>query len=255
MIPSERRDFIYRYLHEYQTVSISSLVELMNVSHMTVRRDISALEEEGKVVSISGGVRLNNALHQELPWNEKARLHYQSKREIGRFAASLVEDGQVVYLDAGTTTFEIARVLGERFNLTIVTNDFSIIQYLINKPQLNLFHTGGKVDKRNHSSAGNIAVMMLKSLNIDVAFISTSSWDFEHGVSTPHEEKVLLKQTLLEISRRSVLVSDSSKFGKYGMFRVCALEQLDDIICDNHLPENIIKKLEETNINFYPINV
>lgn len=255
MIPSERRDFIYRYLHEYQTVSISSLVELMNVSHMTVRRDISALEEEGKVISISGGARLNDALHQELPWNEKARLHYQSKREIGRFAASLVEDGQVVYLDAGTTTFEIARVLGERFNLTIVTNDFSIVQYLISKPQLNLFHTGGKVDKRNHSSTGNIAAMMLKNLNIDIAFISTSSWDFEHGVSTPHEEKVLLKQTLLEISRRSILVSDSSKFGKYGMFRVCSLEQFDDIICDAHLPKDIIKKLQEININFYPINV
>ena len=255
MIPSERRDFIYRYLHEYQTVSISSLVDLMNVSHMTVRRDISALEEEGKVISISGGARLNDALHQELSWNEKARLHYQSKREIGRFAASLVEDGQVVYLDAGTTTFEIARVLGERFNLTIVTNDFSIVQYLIGKPQLNLFHTGGKVDKRNHSSTGNIAAMMLKSLNIDVAFISTSSWDFEHGVSTPHEEKVLLKQTLLEISRRSILVSDSSKFGKYGMFRVCSLEQFDDIICDAHLPKDIIKKLQEININFYPINV
>lgn len=67
MIPSERRDFIYRYVHEYQTVSINDLVELMNVSHMTVRRDIRMLEEEGKVVAISGGVRLNDALRQELP--------------------------------------------------------------------------------------------------------------------------------------------------------------------------------------------
>lgn len=142
MIPSERRDFIYRYVHEYQTVSINDLVELMNVSHMTVRRDIRMLEEEGKVVAISGGVRLNDALRQELPWSEKARLHHRSKREIGKFASSLVEDGQVVYLDAGTTTFEIARVLGERFNLTIVTNDFSIMQYLMNKSQLNLYHTG-----------------------------------------------------------------------------------------------------------------
>lgn len=74
--------------------------------------------------------------------SEKARLHHRSKREIGKFASSLVEDGQVVYLDAGTTTFEIARVLGERFNLTIVTNDFSIMQYLMNKSQLNLYHTG-----------------------------------------------------------------------------------------------------------------
>ncbi len=71
MLPSERRDFIYRYVHEHQTVSISDLVELMNVSHMTVRRDIRMLEEEGKVLSISGGVKLNDVLRQELPWSEK----------------------------------------------------------------------------------------------------------------------------------------------------------------------------------------
>ncbi len=88
-------------------------------------------------------MQLSDVLRQELPWNEKAQLNHRHKREIDQYAVSMVEDGQVVYLDAGTTTFEIARVLAERFNLTIITNDFSIIQYLMNKPQLNLFHTGG----------------------------------------------------------------------------------------------------------------
>ncbi len=255
MIPSERRDFIYRYVHEYQIVSINDLVELMDVSHMTVRRDIRMLEEEGKVVGVSGGVKLNDALRQELPWQEKAQLHHRSKREISKFAASLVEDGQVVYLDAGTTTFEIARELGERFNLTIVTNDFSIMQYLMKKSQLNLFHTGGQVDQRNHSCVGNTAAMMLQTLNVDIAFISTSSWDLIHGVSTPHEGKVQIKQTLLEIAKRRVLVSDSSKFGKYGMFRVCRLNQLDDIICDNQLPINDIQQLKEQDVNIHIINI
>lgn len=176
MIPSERRDYIYRYVHEYQLASISALSELMSVSHMTVRRDIRVLEEQGKVVSVSGGVRLSEALRQELAYCEKAQLHHRHKREIGKYAAGLVEDGQVVYLDAGTTTFEIARSLAERFNLTVVTNDFSIIQHLMNRPQLSLFHTGGQVDQRNYSCVGNSAAMLLRSLNIDVAFISTSSW-------------------------------------------------------------------------------
>lgn len=118
MIPSERRDFIYRYVHEYQLVTIVALAELMSVSHMTVRRDIHQLEEEGKVISVSGGVRLSDALRQELAYKEKAQLHHRQKRAIGKYAAELVEDGQVVYLDAGTTSFEIARQLAERFNLT-----------------------------------------------------------------------------------------------------------------------------------------
>ncbi|MEQ1964528.1 DeoR/GlpR family DNA-binding transcription regulator [Xenorhabdus khoisanae] len=255
MNPPERRDFIYRYLHEYQTVSISTLVSLLSVSHMTVRRDIRVLEEEGKIINITGGIQLNDALRQELPWNEKALIHHRHKREIGKYAASLVEDGQVVYLDAGTTTFEIAQVLAERFHLTIVTNDFSISHYLMNKPQLNLFHTGGQVDKRNYSCVGNSAAMLLRTLNIDIAFISTSSWDLEHGISTPYEEKVLVKQALLEIARRKILISDSSKYGKYGMFRVCSLSSLNDIICDGQLPMLVQQQLQELNLKLHIVNI
>ncbi|MBD2784420.1 DeoR/GlpR transcriptional regulator [Xenorhabdus sp. DI] len=255
MSPPERRDFIYRHLHEHRTVSISALVELLNVSHMTVRRDIRTLEEEGKVISITGGIQLNDALRQELPWNEKAFLHHRHKRAIGKYAASLVEDGQVVYLDAGTTTFEVAKVLAERFNLTIVTNDFSIIQYLMNKPQLNLFHTGGQVDKRNYSCVGNSAAMVLRALNVDIAFISTSSWDFEHGISTPHEEKVLVKQALLEISRKKILISDSSKYGKYGMFHICPLSNLNGIVCDSQLPISVQQQLQELSLKLHIVNI
>ncbi|PHM73359.1 DeoR/GlpR family DNA-binding transcription regulator [Xenorhabdus kozodoii] len=255
MNPSERRDFIYFYLHEHRAVSISTLVKLISVSHMTVRRDIRILEEEGKVISIAGGIQLNDALRQELPWNEKALIHHRHKRAIGKYAASLVEDGQVVYLDAGTTTFEMAQVLAERFNLTIITNDFSITQHLMNKPQLNLFHTGGQVDKRNYSCVGNSAAMVLRTLNVDIAFISTSSWDLEHGISTPHEEKVLVKQALFEIARRKVLVSDSSKYGKYGMFRVCPLSCLNDIVCDGQLPMSVQQQLKELNMDLHIVNI
>ncbi|PHM67428.1 glycerol-3-phosphate regulon repressor [Xenorhabdus stockiae] len=255
MIPSERRDFIYRHLHEYKTVSISMLVELLNVSHMTVRRDIRILEEEGKVISSTDGIQLNDALRQELPWSEKAHIHHRHKRAIGKYAASLVEDGQVVYLDAGTTTFEVAQVLAERFNLTIVTNDFSISQYLMSKPQLNLFHTGGQVDKRNYSCVGKSAAMVLHTLNIDIAFISTSSWDLEHGISTPHEEKVLVKQALLKVARRKVLLSDSSKYGKYGMFRVCPISDMNDIVCDVRLPISIQEKFQELNLELHIVNI
>ncbi|MBD2811501.1 DeoR/GlpR transcriptional regulator [Xenorhabdus sp. Vera] len=255
MNPPERRDFIYRHLHEHRTVSISALVELLNVSHMTVRRDIHILEEEGKVISITGGIQLNDALRQELPWNEKALINHRYKRALGKYAASLVKDGQVVYLDAGTTTFEIAQVLAERFNLTIVTNDFSITQYLMNKPQLNLFHTGGQVDKRNYSCVGNTAAMVLRTLNVDIAFISTSSWDLEHGISTPYEEKVFVKQMLLEIARRKILISDSSKYGKYGMFRVCPLSNLNDIVCDGQLLMSEQQQLREMDLKLHIVDI
>lgn len=91
MIPEQRRDFIYRYVHEKNVASFNELAELMSVSHMTVRRDIQLLEEEGKVITINGGVKLNNQLKLELPWREKAELHHDIKRDMGQLAAMLIE--------------------------------------------------------------------------------------------------------------------------------------------------------------------
>ena len=107
MIPSERRDYIYRYVHEYQLASISALSELMSVSHMTVRRDIRVLEEQGKVVSVSGGVRLSEALRRAGLLREGAAAPSPQARD--RQIRRRRWKTAVVYLDAGTTTFEIAR--------------------------------------------------------------------------------------------------------------------------------------------------
>ena len=144
MIPEQRRDFIYRYVHEKNVASFNELAELMSVSHMTVRRDIQLLEEEGKVITINGGVKLNNQLKLELPWREKAELHHDIKRDMGQLAAMLIEPGQTLYLDAGTSLFEVAKaiVASQCFNLTIVTNDFSISHYLMDMQHITLYHTG-----------------------------------------------------------------------------------------------------------------
>ncbi|MCT7654301.1 DeoR/GlpR family DNA-binding transcription regulator [Oceanimonas sp. NS1] len=243
MIPAERRGYIYRYVHERNVVSINELAAELNVSHMTVRRDIQQLEAEGKVVPVSGGVRLNDAVKQELAYSEKAGIHHQRKMAIGQAAADLVEDGQVIYLDAGTTTFEVARGIATRANLTVVTNDFTIAHYLMQYPQLTLFHTGGLVDARNRSCVGQAAATLLEGLNLDLAFISSSSWDAERGLSTPSENKVMVKQALLRVARRRILVSDSSKYGKYGMFRICPLTALTDIISDTDLGEETAEPL------------
>jgi|SRR5476649_782606 len=255
MIPMERRDFIYRYVHENQIASINVLAELMSVSHMTIRRDIQVLEEEGKVLGVSGGVKLNEALRQELSYSDKAELHNRSKRLLGKYAAGCVEDGLVVYLDAGTTTFEIARYLAERFNLTVITNDFAITQYLMNKPQINLFHTGGKIDKRNYSSVGISAAAFLRTLNVDLAFISSSSWDIVHGISTPYEEKAIVKQAVISVSSRSILITDSSKYGKYGLYNICQLSNIDEIITDSLLAANEQALLREQGLKLHIVDI
>ncbi|OIN05548.1 DeoR/GlpR family DNA-binding transcription regulator [Oceanisphaera psychrotolerans] len=254
MIPAERRDYIYRYVHERNIVPINELARELDVSHMTVRRDIQWLETEGKVVSVSGGVKLNDAVKQELPYSEKAGIRHHNKVAIGQAAAAMVEDGQVIYLDAGTTTFEVAKGIARKAHLTVVTNDFTIINYLMQYPQLTLFHTGGLVDTRNRSCVGQAAASLLQSLNLDLAFISSSSWELERGMSTPAEDKVMVKQALLQVARRRILVSDSSKYGKYGMFRICPLQALTDIICDAGLADETAEQVRSLGLQLTLVN-
>lgn len=255
MIPSERQDFIYRYVYENGTASITDLVEMMNVSHMTIRRDIQRLEHEGKVVIVSGGIKLNDILRHEMRYSDKALIHHRAKQMIGKVGADLVHDGHVVYVDAGTTTFELAKVLGEKFNITVITNDFSISQYLMNKAQINLFHTGGQVDKRNFSSVGISAANFIKTLNIDIAFISSSSWDAQRGVSTPYEEKAIVKQAVIDVSSKRVLVTDSSKYGKYGLYSICPLNKMDVIITDSYLPVSAQEIIKKQDIELKIVNI
>lgn len=229
---NERRDFIYRHVHENQVANYSDLAELMNVSHMTIRRDVQVLEREGKIMRVNGGIRLSALLSQELPWQEKSYLNHKIKKEIGKFALKRITEGTIIYLDAGTTTFEIACSIPDNFRLTVVTNDFSISQALMNKSAVDLFHVGGKVDKRNYSCVGLSAANFIRALNIDVAFLSTSSWDLKHGISTPYEGKAIVKQTVISVANRTILVSDSSKYGKYGFYTVCPLNSVDEIITD-----------------------
>lgn len=255
MLPTERRNYIFRYVHEKQVAAINDLAQLMSVSHMTIRRDVEELEKEGKITRVSGGVKLSEALRQELAYTDKARLHHRRKRDLGRYAASCVEDGQVVYLDAGTTTFEIARCLADRFHLTIITNDFSISQFFMDKPAINLFHIGGEVDKRNYSTVGICAASFLKSLNIDVAFVSSSSWDLRYGVSTPYEGKAIVKQAVLGVAKRTVLVSDSSKYGKYGKYKVFPIADIQEIITDSLLPEAAAIGIQQQGVKLHIVDV
>ncbi|KAA0475462.1 MULTISPECIES: DeoR/GlpR family DNA-binding transcription regulator [Klebsiella] len=246
MLPDERRVFIYSHLHRHAHVAVGELAKLLGVSHMTIRRDLKEMEAEGKVKCISGGARLNEVLIQELPYIEKAMLRYSTKRQIGIIAEKFIESGSVIYLDAGTTTYEIAQVIASKLKkITVITNDFTIADFLMTTSCIELFHTGGRVDVRNRSAVGHGSAEFIRQYNIDIAFISTSSWDCEHGISTPDEGKMLVKQAVIASSRRRVLVSDCSKYGKYGMFHICHLDQIDDIICDDQLPVEVINKIQQ----------
>lgn len=243
MIPIERQQKILQFINNNGVASIHFLAETLKVSHMTIRRDIQKLEEEGKVSLVSGGVQAIERLAVELPHNDKSALFQEEKSAIGACAAKLIPANSSVYLDAGTTTLEIANQIADRKDLLVITNDFVIAHYLSNSSQCDLIHIGGSVCKENLSTTGLLAAEFLKNLSIDIAFISTSSWNLK-GLTTPNENKIAVKKAILQSSKQNILVTDSSKYGKVATFFVCPLAVFDQIICDKGLFENVQEALD-----------
>ncbi|MFU2059441.1 DeoR family transcriptional regulator [Avibacterium volantium] len=248
MIPAERQKQLLNLIRQHNIISITQLVEVLGVSHMTIRRDIQKLEQEGRVVSVSGGVKLLEHLSDELTHNAKSLLSTLQKENIGICAAQSIPQNTTVYLDAGTTTLEIAHRIADREDLLVVTNDFIIADFLMKNGQCELVHCGGTVNKSNYSSVGELAAQLLRQLAIDIAFISTSSWNLK-GLTTPDENKLPVKRAILQSSQRKILVSDSSKYGKSATFHICALDEFDRIISDQDLLDNAQVAIREMKID------
>ncbi|MFG2631146.1 DeoR/GlpR family DNA-binding transcription regulator [Streptomyces sp. NPDC048473] len=247
LIPEQRHQELLRLLRSSGVLSIRDLTARLNVSHMTVRRDIAALERSGQVVSVQGGVRLADWTGHAPPRERASRaaLEMPRKRAIADRAARLVEDGMVVFLDAGTTCQSVVPFLAARSDLTVVTNDFHAVLALCDLPSVHTIHTGGEVDVSSGSSSGPLAAQTIGALNIDLFFLSAGSWDLSHGVTSHSTEKVLLKRAVMEAASSVALLADSTKWGTVERFNVTALDRLDTIVTDEGMPSAVVDRITE----------
>ncbi|EKG34705.1 MULTISPECIES: DeoR/GlpR family DNA-binding transcription regulator [Pseudomonas] len=237
MIPDQRRELMLRQLRKHQVLSVHQLMEMFDCSHMTIRRDIAQLEQEGRAYSVTGGVRIASQVHSEPSHQSKAVVELPHKQGMARLAAGLLHPDMTIYLDAGTSTLEIVPHIIALSGMTVVTNDFGVVNALADAAHVDVIHTGGLLDHPNRSSVGGLAAATLRQLATDVAFMSTSSWDLQRGTTTPSALKVEVKQAAMQSASQTVLIATSSKYGTFGMYKVAGLEQFDTIITDAALAE------------------
>lgn len=239
LIPEQRQQELLRMLREEGVLSTRALTEAMQVSHMTVRRDIAALEAAGQVVAVQGGVRIATRSAKEPPRARTMRstLEVAAKATIAAAGARHVEDGMVVFLDAGTTCEAVVPHLAGHTSLTVVTSDFNSVNALAHLEHIDVIHTGGIVDRDRSSANGPLAAATVRSLAIDLYLVSTGSWDTTYGITVPVADTALLKRAVFESSAAKILLADSSKFGAFERYRVAPLSSLDAIITDNRLPQ------------------
>lgn len=249
MFQVERQEKIVKILEEKPRVTVEELANLLDVTPMTIRRDLKYLESVQIISRTFGGAVLKSKLTLELSHKEKELQNTKEKQRIGNAAAEWVEDGQTVILDAGTTTMEVAKQLLRRQNLTIVTNDVLIAAYLVVASNFAIYCTGDRVQNITGACMGSRAIQFLKQIYADIAFIGTSSVDVELGVSGPTSEKAELKKEIILSAEKTILVADNSKFNKKSINKICSLKELSLIISDRDLDAEIVKKLKKTKVN------
>jgi DeoR/GlpR family transcriptional regulator of sugar metabolism len=243
MLPAQRRQAILRAVRS-GTAHVAALADEFGVSEMTVRRDLHALARDGKLERVRGGA-VN--VESERPFSEIAVERLDAKDRIGRAAAALVEDGQTVMLDIGTTTLQVARHLRGR-SLTVITTNLAAYEELLPEPQIELVLPGGVVRRNYRSLVGMFAEDALRRLRADIAFLGTSGIDADLAVWDTTMVEVPIKRAMIAASQRTVLLADAAKFDMDAMVRVCEASELDAIVTDERVPAKRRRALDRIGV-------
>jgi len=230
MISNNRQLQILELLAEKGNVTVEELAEDLKVSKMTIRRDLEKLQENNLLQRTHGGALMNRVLLQEMAYNEKREENSEIKQCITKKAVSFIEKNKIIFLDAGTTTFELAQKIPTE-GLTIITNDIRIAAHIMLTNNTVIF-LGGLIGKETGSVTDASAQDMLKKFNIDIAFLGTSSIDNDMNLCTPDINRMKMKQVAFKAAEKSVLLVDSSKFFSKSIYKILNINNFDIVISD-----------------------
>lgn len=250
MIAEERRVILLKELNDNGYVQASELANRLNLSAVTIRRDLSVLEKQGQCFRKRGGaIRSAQGVTLELTYEIKQSQRRAEKKRIAESAARFVEDGDTLILDAGSTTFALALLLMSRQRITVVTNDLQIAFKLASNPNISLICTGGTARANVFSLQGSQVESFIKNLRVDKAFLGADAIHSDHTVTNVNFEEVPIKQAMLHAANQVFLLADSTKFEKTGFVKVCDLSDADAIITDSGIPEDKLTQYKSLGLN------
>lgn len=228
----QRRQQIQQLLIEHGSVQVTDLVPRFGVSAVTIRADLGHIEAQGLATRTHGGATLVRIPPQERDIREKDALNQSLKDTIGAHAARLVQPGDNIIIDSGSTTMTLARHLRTHRDVTVMTNGLNIAWELVNAPGVELLLTGGLLHKPSLSLQGSQAEASLNTYSFDTLFLGVDGLDLQFGLTTHHEAEASLNHRMVERARKVVVLTDASKFGRVSLHRIARLDQIHTIITD-----------------------
>lgn len=240
---TRRREIMHRLVTDGY-VEAKALADELGVDASTIRRDLDALERAGQAQRTHGGARPTPGATAKLPYAMKEGERLDEKAAIGIVAAGRVRDGQTVILDSGSTTYEVARALRNHTALTVITNDLRIAKYIAETPGMRLLVTGGELLGSVFTLVGERAIAFLSDYSADWAFLGADAVDIDAGITNMNTLEVPLKRAMIAAAGNSLVVADSSKFGRRALAKVAGLDEISGVITDSDLNSAISRQFD-----------
>ena len=251
----ERHARILSLLQQSGSISVTQLSELFRVSEVTIRKDLSYLEQQKNLYRTHGSAILISPYISDRHVNEKEKKNVAEKRAIGAAAAALIAPGDSIIIASGTTMAFLAREIAPVGRLTVITAAAPVTQILSQNSDIDVIQLGGITRSSSVSVVGPFAEQMLANFNCSKLFVGVDGLDTEFGLTTTNMLEGALNRAMINAAQKVIVLADSSKFGRRGFSKICDLEAVDRIITDSGVQQMYLDRLRERGIEVTVVDV
>ncbi|PWI32699.1 DeoR family transcriptional regulator [Vibrio albus] len=247
---SERREHTIALLKRNGSVQVTDLSQKFGVSAVTVRNDLAALEKQGIATRAYGGAYLQDSEVRppEHSIEDKNQLNKTIKQKIAAAALDMIEDGDTLILDSGTTTYCVAEALTDANDLVVMTNGLNIANALFPAEGVEVILIGGKLRRKSMSFYGMQADNVLDNYHFNKLFLGVDGFNLESGITTHNENEARLNRKMCDIADEVIAITDSSKFGKVSLHKILETARVDKVITDTGIPDEYLQGLKRQGI-------
>jgi DeoR family fructose operon transcriptional repressor len=251
---TERLSMIMETLKRDSKVSVESLAEMLKVSGATIRSDLRDLEIRNLIMRTHGGALLKESVEETLrqdrdaSYESRAQKNVQLKEAIGKAVSALLEDGDSIMMDDGSTTLQVARYLPAGRKFHIITNGVNICLELLGNLDVEIIATGGSLNRTDLSYYGKVAEATTSRFFTNRAILGVSGISLQYGITAPSEEKAELKKVMIEHARELIIVADHTKLDRVTLVPICAIEKVRRIVTDRDAPAEMVQRLREIGV-------
>ena len=244
----QRHEHIITKLKNEGVVKVIDLCNELQVSTVTIRKDLKLLEDKKMLFRTHGGATKSNPYTADRPVNVKEKINPDEKLRIGMAAADLIQADDCIIIASGTTVLSLAKNLRLQGNLTVITAALNIAAELMHHPQIEIILLGGLLRKSSSSVTGIYAEKVLEDFSCSKLFLGVDGIDIDFGLTTTNIMEAQLNRKMIDTAQKTIVLADSTKFGKRGFGKICRIEDIDQIITDSGISDHTQELLKSMGI-------